>query len=99
MKKKAIGISVYPLADISCTKDTGEVFKNTVKPNLAKGINRVHNGKVRFEMNSESKRWKVYMMDCEDADFDSYSDKVIDPEAFMVGDLKIILYDVGQRKL
>ena len=53
MKKKDIGILVYPLADILCTKDTGEVFKNTVKTNLVEGINRVHHGKVKFEMNSE----------------------------------------------
>ena len=46
---------MYPLADILCTKDTGstgEVFKNTVKTSLEKGVNRVHHGKVKFEMDS-----------------------------------------------
>ena len=39
MKKKDIGISLYPLADILCTNNnTGEVFKHTMKSNLAKGI-------------------------------------------------------------
>ena len=68
-----------------------------MKPSLEKFINRVHNGKVRFEMNSKSKRWKVYIIDRDDADFDSDSDNVIDPEAFMVGDLNFFSMMLGKE--
>ena len=42
-------MSVYPLfADVKCRKDTGAIFKATIKDDLAEGINRVEHGRMRF---------------------------------------------------
>ena len=42
VKKKAV--SVYALVDAKCKKDTGEIFKITVKDSLAERINKVEHG-------------------------------------------------------
>ena len=41
-------VLVYPLADVKCKKDTGEVLKETVHKNLAEGINKVEHGRVKL---------------------------------------------------
>ena len=50
---KTKAVAVYPLADVKCKKDTGEVFKETIHKNLAAGINKVEHGRVKFEKNDD----------------------------------------------
>ena len=40
---------MYPLADVKCKKDTREIFKETTNKNLSKGMNKVEDGRSKFE--------------------------------------------------
>ena len=91
-KKKAV--AVYPLADVKCKKDTGEVFKETVHENLAAGINKVEHGRVKFEKNDDGK-WKASIIDQDHVDFNG--DDTVDTTAFMIGDLKFLSMILGKE--
>ena len=90
---------IYPLADVKCKKDNGDIFKNTVKKNLAEGINKVEHGKIRFSksnVNGESK-WNCTIVSPDHADFQSEDKSVMDVVAFMIGDLKFLSMMLGKE--
>ena len=91
---------MYPLADIDCTKDSCDVFKGTIKDNLARGINRIVDCKVQFVLNEdgeEGEQWSCSLI-CEgDADYNTNSDTIHDVQAFMVGDLKFFSQMLGKE--
>ena len=67
---KTKAVAVYPLADVKCKKDTGEVFKETIHKNLAAGINKVEHCRIKFEKNGDNGKWKAYIIDKDHMDFD-----------------------------
>ena len=95
LKGEDKAVVVYPLADVKCKKDTGEVFKETVHKNLAAGINKVEDGRVKFEKNVATGKWKAFIIEKDHADFDG--DATIDAEAFMIGDLKFLSMILGKE--
>ena len=91
VKKKAV--SVYALADVKCKNDTGEVFKITVKDSLAKGINKVEHGRVKFERDESTGQWNCTTIDKTDSAFQSSHDVT----AYMIGDLKFLSMMLGKE--
>ena len=88
---------VYPLADVKCKKDTGEVFKRTVRDKLAEGINRVEHGKVKFSKDAETGKWKCNIIDKDHVDFNSNHNCVHDAVSYMIGDLKFLSMMLGKE--
>ena len=95
LKGEDKAVTVYLLADVKCKKDTGKVLKETVHKNLATGINKVEHGRVKFEKNVDTGKWKAVIIDKDHVDFGG--DNVIeDTTAFMVGDLKFLSMIFGK---
>jgi len=67
---KTKAVALYLLAYVKCKKDTGEVFKEKIHKNLAAGIKKGENGRVKFEKNGDDGKWKAYIIDKEHTDFD-----------------------------
>ena len=95
--EKRKSVVIYPLADISCRKDTGEVFKGTVQKKLAAGINRVCNGKLLFEKDDKSGIWECSVITSEHPQYNSNLPNTVECQAFMVGDLKFLLMMLGKE--
>ena len=89
--------AVYPLADVKCTGDKAIVFKNTVRDNLVKGINKLCAGKVKFDKNEETGTWTATIIDKDHPNFNDGSKNVKDVVIFMVGDLKYYYQMLGKE--
>lgn len=89
-------VRIYPLADVKCRKDNGEIFKGTIKDNLATAINRVEHGKAQFKQNDDGK-WECKIIDPGHADFEKESDLICEVTAFMIGDLKFLSMMLGKE--
>ena len=91
--------TIYPLADVKCKKDTGEIFKRTVKDNLSIGINRVEHGKVQFKENkdNETQRWYCTILDPDHEDFKADDDTIKEVVPFIIGDLKFLSMMLGKE--
>ena len=87
------------MADIKCKKDNGEILKNTVKKNLAEGINKVEHGKIKLSKNTVNgkSKWNCTIVSPDDADFQSKDKSVMDAVAFMIGDLKFLSMMLGKE--
>ncbi|KAL7533094.1 hypothetical protein ACHAWF_006364 [Thalassiosira exigua] len=89
---------VYPLGDAKCKKDNGDVFSNTLKPDLAAGINRVEKGQVKFQKTANGK-WVCSLVDppTDPAATPVAEVGVQDVTAYMVGDLKFLSMMLGKE--
>jgi hypothetical protein len=85
---------VFPLADISCSKDTCEVFIGTIKKTLAKGINNIVDGKVKFSHGVGC--WSCTLIDKDDNEYHMESNTTNNVILFMVGDLKFYSQMLGK---
>ena len=77
--------------------DTGEIFKNTIHKNMAKGINKIEHGKVQFVKNDTTGRWKCSIIDKDHIDFSSGIDTICDVTPYMIGDLKFLSMMLGKE--
>ena len=94
LKEGKNATQIYALADIACTKDTGEVFRSTVMHTLAKGVNKVEDGRVQFTQDEESKKWTAtIVMNNETTD----DPLICDVTEFMIGDLKFLSMMLGKE--
>ena len=87
--------SVYPLADAKCKKDNGDIFKNTIKNELAKGINAIERDEVNFHQNKETKKWECTLVSKEEEHPDD--DIQVDVLTYMIGDLKFLSVMLGKE--
>ncbi|KAL7539781.1 hypothetical protein ACHAXR_011204 [Thalassiosira sp. AJA248-18] len=85
--------TIYPLADVKCKKDNGEIFRETVMKNLSSGINKIEKGKVKFF--KENDKWRCKIIDSNETE-----DKALtyhDVLPYMIGDLKFLAMMLGKE--
>ena len=50
--------SIFPVADLVCNKDSGEILKSTIMPNLIPGVNKIESSSVTFNLNDSTNKWE-----------------------------------------
>ena len=86
----------YQLGEVDCKKDTDEVLRNTIMPDLVAGINSVEECCLKFSFNVEERRWKVQRVE-KNTDGSENEDGIIEPIAFLCGDLAFLFTVLGRE--
>ena len=82
--------SIYPLADLACKKDSGEVLKSTIMPNLVPGVNKIEDSSVKFNLNESTKKWECKLVP-------NNTPGSIPVTAVLCGDLKFLFMILGRE--
>ncbi len=61
--------SIYTLAYVNCKKDTWDIFKGTVQSDLSEGINQVEQGKIKFNIDVTTGKYKCVLFDPDNEEF------------------------------
>ena len=88
---------VFPLGDISSSKDSCDIFKGTIKDNLASGINDIVGSYVKFTCNESNGKWECCIIHDDDDEYDPMSSSIIPIVAVMVGDYKFYSQMLGKE--
>ena len=94
-KKHEKWSKVFPLGDISSSKDSCEIFKGTIKENLSKGINDIINGYVKFTIGDDGK-WMCSIINECNIQYNPFDDIII-IVPFVVGDYKFYSQMLGKE--
>jgi hypothetical protein len=95
-KKHEEWSKVFPIGDISSSKDSCEIFKGTIKENLAKGINDIINGYVKFTIDDDEK-WICLIINEGNIQYNPMFDDIIIIVPFVVGDYKFYSQMLGKE--
>ena len=79
---------MFPVGDISSSKDSCAIFKGTIKDNLASGINDIVGGYVNFTFDDSNSKWASSIIREDNAEYNPMLESIILIVPFMVGDYK-----------